>query len=151
MDSTALISINRDEIAAWVAFAVLLIGAIAAIVKWIAKPLRHISQMARDWKGYPERPGFPKIPGVMERIESAEHAAKDASYNSKPNGGNSAYDHLMRQAKADKEELQADIASIIDVVTSHIRESEADRTGLHREINMFKLDRSEHHNDPSKP
>lgn len=145
MDRSPLISINRDEIAAWIGLAVLIGGALAAIVKWVAPPLKKISTMAHDFVGHDARPGIPRLPGVMERLGEAEKAAKDASYNSKPNGGNSAYDHLMKQQKADKEEIQSDIASIIDVLSKHILESEADRSGIHKEISMFKLDRSEHH------
>ena len=147
VDRTPLISINRDEIAAWAGLIILVLGAIASFVKWVYPPLKKMSQMAHDFVGHDARPGIPRQPGVMERLEDVEALARDAAYNSKPNGGNSAYDHLVKQNAADKEEIKSDIAGIIEVVATHIRESEADRSGLHREVNLLKIDRSEHHND----
>lgn len=142
-----VISLDREDIIGWGTVATIVLTIIGAFLKWVVPPLRNISQMAHDFVGRDARPGFDREPGVMERLRNVEIAANDASYNSKPNGGNSAYDHLMKQAQADKRELQADIASIIDVVSTHIRDSEADRSGLHREVNLLKIDRSEHHND----
>lgn len=137
----------REDIAFWGATLLALIGIYGFVRKTIIPPLQRLNRLVRDLTGEDARPGFAAKPGIMERMDSVEHAAHDAMYNSKPNGGNSAYDRMMKQMRSDNEEIRSDVATLISTFADHIAESTKDREGLHREINMFKVDRSEHHHD----
>jgi hypothetical protein len=71
--------------------------------------------MLDDWFGEPARPGVPERPGVMVRLDRLEHvstlaarsssaaaiSSASAAYDSKPNGGGSAMDHLKAEIHAE--------------------------------------------------
>ena len=54
-----------------------------------AERIRQQDQFLRDWNGEQQRPGHPKAPGVMERLEKIEHELKH-------NNGSSIKDAVKR-------------------------------------------------------
>src|SRR5690242_12046728 len=81
-------------------------------VSWVIKKLEPISQMVEDWNGIPDRPGIPGRPSVMESIEEIRDTAQQALYHSKPNGGNSAYDHLSKKLDDKVNQIREDVAGV---------------------------------------
>jgi len=49
-----------------------LLTAIMGIVLWMSRQMHRVSQMLDDWRGTEPRPGVPRRPGVMERLEKIE-------------------------------------------------------------------------------
>jgi hypothetical protein len=103
--------------------AVVVIGAFAAVVTFIFKAWPWVSRVKDfidDLIGEPARPGVPARPGMMARlaaqedaIEEVREAAQTAAYHSKPNGGESAFDSLMRELAVMSEQLSAQSTQLI--------------------------------------
>lgn len=55
--------------ATWCGLITVMIGMIA----WMSRQMHRVSQMLDDWRGTEARPGVPRRPGVMERLEKIEH------------------------------------------------------------------------------
>lgn len=55
--------------ATWCGLITVMIGMIA----WMSRQMHRVSQMIDDWRGTEARPGVPRRPGVMERLEKIEH------------------------------------------------------------------------------
>ena len=54
--------------ATWCGLVTVMIGMIA----WMSRQMHRVSQMLDDWRGTEARPGVPRRPGVMERLEKIE-------------------------------------------------------------------------------
>ncbi len=106
---------------AWAGGVIVFVWKVWPILNAVKRVAERVKDMLDDWFGEPARPGVPERPGVMVRLDRLEHtstaAAKSsasAAYDSKPNGGGSAMDHL-------KKELHAEFANInarLDQITS---------------------------------
>ncbi len=75
-----------------------------ALRKMVWPTLSKLKDFADDVTGEPGRPGVAARPGLMERMSAvecmAQQAAKDAaeaSKNTKPNGGSSSHDDIIRR------------------------------------------------------
>lgn len=55
--------------ATWCGLITVMIGMIA----WMSRQMHRVSQMLDDWRGTEARPGVPRRPGVMERLEKIEN------------------------------------------------------------------------------
>lgn len=55
--------------ATWCGLVTVMIGTIA----WMSRQMHRVSQMLDDWRGTEARPGVPRRPGVMERLEKIEN------------------------------------------------------------------------------
>lgn len=47
-------------------------GALAGFGVWLRKLMRRLDNLLEDWNGTEARPGVPRRPGVMERLERIE-------------------------------------------------------------------------------
>lgn len=61
--------INTEIMATWCGLVTVMIGMIA----WMSRQMHRVSQMLDDWRGTEARPGVPRRPGVMERLEKIEN------------------------------------------------------------------------------
>lgn len=55
--------------ATWCGLVTVMIG----IIAWMSRQMHRVSQMLDDWRGTEARPGVPRRPGVMERLEKIEN------------------------------------------------------------------------------
>lgn len=90
---------------------------------------KQMGQMSRDWYGQPERPGFPAVPGVPQRLQAVEDAQQDVKatlgelrefvvkidHEVHPNSGLSIKDSVNRTDAA-VAQLQADVSSIHQIL-----------------------------------
>lgn len=53
------------------------LGVLAAFVAWTRKQLSKMDDLLDDWRGTDARPGVPRRPGVMERLEKIETDVKE--------------------------------------------------------------------------
>lgn len=123
----------------------LLLGLGAVCALWVGlgplrKLARSLTHFSTDWAGQPARPGRPAVPGVIEQMamlstevsqvgtiaRQAAAAAEDAAKNSKPNGGSSAFDELIRRFDA----LEKQNDSLEEVMETSI----ADRELIHKQL-----------------
>lgn len=162
-------------------FFIAVLSAIAGVIAWfrktIAPTLKELRYITEDWKGVPDRPGVVGRPGVMQSIEDIRKIASEALYHSKPNGGNSAYDHLSKKVDDRLDEVREDVASIqsdtsvlISTLADHtnaladnmntitdldkrMMASEKDRKGIHRAITLLRVGGTDSHyeSEPEKP
>lgn len=61
--------INTEIMTTWCGLITVMIGMIA----WMSRQMHRVSQMLDDWRGTEARPGVPRRPGVMERLEKIEN------------------------------------------------------------------------------
>lgn len=140
-----------------------IVGAVIAGVRKVWPILVGISHLVDDIRGESPRPGVPGRPGLMERLATVEHDARLAAHNTKPNGGGSSHDEIMRELKAIRQEQAlhanalsehielstSDRAELRDLVESNheaitevheaVAESVADRKALHQRINRLNV------------
>ena len=64
-----ILHINAEIMATWCGLITVMIGMIA----WMTRQMHRVSQMLDDWRGTEARPGVPRRPGVMERLEKIEN------------------------------------------------------------------------------
>lgn len=67
--------------------------------KFVRPAWQRLSEFLDDWGGKPERPGWDRIPGVPERLQSIEAATaahRRALAELRPNGGSSIKDAIDR-------------------------------------------------------
>ena len=50
-----------------------LITVMTGMIAWMSRQMHRVSQMLDDWRGTEARPGVPRRPGVMERLEKIEN------------------------------------------------------------------------------
>ncbi len=48
------------------------VGILAGFGVWVRKLMRRLDNLLEDWNGTEARPGVPRRPGVMERLERIE-------------------------------------------------------------------------------
>lgn len=48
------------------------LGMLAGFGVWLRKLMRRLDNLLEDWNGTEARPGVPRRPGVMERLERIE-------------------------------------------------------------------------------
>lgn len=48
------------------------VGALVGFGVWVRKLMRRLDNLLEDWNGTEARPGVPRRPGVMERLERIE-------------------------------------------------------------------------------
>lgn len=48
------------------------VGVLAGFGVWLRKLMRRLDNLLEDWNGAEARPGVPRRPGVMERLERIE-------------------------------------------------------------------------------
>lgn len=48
------------------------VGVLAGFGVWLRKLMRRLDNLLEDWNGTEARPGVPRRPGVMERLERIE-------------------------------------------------------------------------------
>lgn len=53
------------------------LGVLAAFVVWARQQLSRMDDLLDDWRGTDARPGVPRRPGVMERLEKIETDVKE--------------------------------------------------------------------------
>lgn len=116
------------DLAASMLWIVGLIGAMMMLRSWLRPWLTKAKEMLTDWGGVTDREGVRGRPGVMMQLEdhgvelakqsaqldehtlrlaTVERLAGDSAYNSKANGGGSAYDGLLRTVVARFDGLDA--------------------------------------------
>lgn len=66
--------------------------ALLAIFRWLYRQFKSLDDLLNDWRGESERPGVPRRPGVLERLDNIERKVNSAAFNSQSNHGTSAYD-----------------------------------------------------------
>lgn len=96
--------------------AVVVIGAFAAVFSflWKAWPwFGRVKDFVDDLIGETARAGVEARPGLMERMRNVEALASSAAYNSKPNGGASAFDKLMQELGVVSEQLAAQSTQLV--------------------------------------
>lgn len=49
-----------------------MVGVLAGFGVWLRKLMRRLDNLLEDWNGAEARPGVPRRPGVMERLERIE-------------------------------------------------------------------------------
>lgn len=157
-------TVTQSDILFLIAVATVLVGIVAWFRRKIRPVFRGLRYMTQDWNGVPPRPGVPGREGVMERIAKIEKDSAEALYHSKPNGGNSAYDHLSNKIDETKVEMQndvgqvqSDVSALINTLAEHTNNlislgdrmdaSEHDRKNIHRDIAIFKFGKTENHHD----
>lgn len=67
-------------------------GTLVTVARWFHHRFKDMEDLLDDWRGEEARPGVPRRPGVMERLDSIECKVNSAAFNSRPNHGTSAYD-----------------------------------------------------------
>lgn len=125
----SLADISAAQIGLWLGIVGVVVGAAIKAWPWLSR----LKNTLDDWMGEPERPGVKARPGLMKRMADQEEreaardvreAERDAAvehlrpviaeirtkvdvidYNSKPNGGHSAHDAIMREVKATRDDL----------------------------------------------
>lgn len=78
------------------------LAVLAAIVMFFRKTypwMARVKDFMDDLMGEPARKGVEPRPGLIERMAIAEKRLQCVEYNSKPNGGGSAHDDLMREIR----------------------------------------------------
>lgn len=108
--------------------------------------LSRLKDFIDDLMGEPARPGVQARPGVMERLAAQEietkrnrnelatvkALAESAEYHSRPNGGGSAYDHLMAEVRGLRQDFEIhrgeakgrdDRLDTLDVALAHLSEA----------------------------
>lgn len=103
-----------DTIAALIALGVIIGG-----LKWIVPILRGLNELLEDWRGADSRPGVPRRPGVMERLE--EHATDITAIRKQVENSHST------NLRDDLDRLHASV----DNLGERLNESAADRKQLH--------------------
>lgn len=111
-----------------------IVSAVAVIWKQAILPIMHLVEEVKDflgdWKGEPERPGVPRRPGVLERLEEHDNDLRAIRTEVKPNGGASLRDAVNR-TEGKVNEVNKRLDSIYDshheLVESHREEVEASR------------------------
>lgn len=68
-----IIHINPEIVITWLG----LVTAVLGIVAWVARQTHRLTEMLTDWRGTEARPGVPRRPGVMERLEKIESDVSD--------------------------------------------------------------------------
>lgn len=53
------------------------LGVLATFVVWARRQLSKMDDLLDDWRGTDARPGVPRRPGVMERLEKIETDVKE--------------------------------------------------------------------------
>lgn len=53
------------------------LGVLATFVVWTRRQLSKMDDLLDDWRGVDARPGVPRRPGVMERLEKIEMDVKE--------------------------------------------------------------------------
>lgn len=53
------------------------LGVLATFAAWTRKQLSKMDDLLNDWRGADARPGVPRRPGVMERLEKIEADVKE--------------------------------------------------------------------------
>lgn len=53
------------------------LGVLTAFVAWTRRQLSKMDDLLDDWRGTDARPGVPRRPGVMERLEKIETDVKE--------------------------------------------------------------------------
>lgn len=53
------------------------IGVVSTFAVWTRKQLSKMDDLLDDWRGTEARPGVPRRPGVMERLEKIETDVKE--------------------------------------------------------------------------
>lgn len=105
------------------------LGVIIAGLKWIRPALQPLRDFTILLQGRPGFPGVPAIPPFSERLAAVEKASQEAAFHSQPNHGTSAYDGLMGEIKA-----------LRDQVMAHVELSSDDRATLHAEFDAHLTD-----------
>lgn len=55
------------------------LGALRVMLGPVLRMGREWAQMSEDWQGTPARPGFDRVPGVLERIQRIERLVEHLS------------------------------------------------------------------------
>lgn len=95
------------------------LGVIIGGLKWIAPIIRGLNELLEDWRGADARPGVPRRPGVMERLE--EHATDISAIRKQVENSHST------NLRDDLDRLHASV----DNLGERLNESAADRKQLH--------------------
>ena len=53
------------------------LGVLATFAVWVRQQLSKMDDLLDDWRGTDARPGVPRRPGVMERLEKIETDVKE--------------------------------------------------------------------------
>jgi hypothetical protein len=53
------------------------LGVLATFAVWVRQQLSKMDDLLDDWRGTDARPGVPRRPGVMERLEKIEADVKE--------------------------------------------------------------------------
>lgn len=85
---------------------IVILGTVATLGRIAWRFLRQLAEFLGDWFGEEARPGVPKRPGVMERLDSQDHQLSDiqtrltnVEAEVSPNTGKSMKDTVHRSDK----------------------------------------------------
>jgi len=80
-----------------------LVAALTVLLKavgWMLRTLHRLGDFLDDWNGEPARPGVPRRPGHLERLQNVESSVRRIEEQMHNNGGSSLRDQVDTIAKA---------------------------------------------------
>jgi hypothetical protein len=108
------------SLVSWTGGVIVFVWKVWPILNSVRRIADRVKDMLDDWFGEPARAGVPERPGVMVRLDRLEHStvaaarsSASAAYDSKPNGGGSAMDHLKQEIHAEFAALRSELAQTI--------------------------------------
>jgi hypothetical protein len=72
------------------------VAVLAVGVRWARARWARVADFLEDWNGERGRPGVPRRPGVMERLDALEATTRTIRAEVTPNGGGSLKDVIGR-------------------------------------------------------
>lgn len=94
---------------------VVLGGAIVLIARaavWLSRVVRRVMDFLDDWAGEAARPGFPRRPGVPERLTVMEGRLVKVETELKPNAGSTLRDAIDRVERVVTPEAPLDQSTV---------------------------------------
>ena len=126
------------------------LGALWVGLRPVRKAVGALREFGEDWAGQPARPGRDRVPGVIEQItllgkgvDEAKMAALSADYNSRPNGGGSAYDRMSEQLTGISDQLGTYGQQLAEA-REQLEASIADRADLHQQLDAIAAHQDQH-------
>ena len=103
--------ISVGQVVAWI----LVILAVASLIRQQRKSLRPLENFFRDWNGEEARPGVPERPGVMVRLDRIESHVADAPTRAEFTGLTQAITEIRAEHVTLREQVTRNTA-VLDLV-----------------------------------